>query len=1268
MIQRITLLLIAVLFSGLMLMGQDTPDLFKKRPEVYFSFKVNSPEEIHTLTKIISIDNVKDKTVYAYANMKEYLKFMTLGYDITLLPHPGDGPGAEMTDHIDLGPMTTWNYYPTYTAYETLMAQFQSTYPSICRLETIGTLASGRKLLALKISDNVATDEAEPEFFYTSSIHGDETTGYILMLHLADYLLSNYGTNAEVTDMINNMEIFINPLANPDGTYAGGNATVTGATRYNANGVDMNRNYPDNQDGPHPDGYAWQPETMAFMDYASQHHFVASCNFHGGSEVVNYPNDTWATLHADDSWYQYISREYADTVHLHAVSTYMTFLNNGVTNGYAWYEVNGGRQDYMNYYQHCREITIELSNTKLLPTTQLLAHWDYNWRSLILWIKEARYGVHGIITDQVTGSPVAAQVFITGHDINGSEVYSSANLGDYHRPLKAGTYNLTFSSPCYVTQTIGNVVVADHATVTLNVQLVPAAAAAVTTTAATSITSSGAVSGGNVTCTGSSAVTSRGVCWSTVSNPVVTGNHTVDGSGSGIYISQISGLTPSTTYHVRAYATNTSDTYYGADIQFSTACGAVTSFPWNEGFENAGAIPACWTQEQVNTSGVNWVFVAGNGASNPAAAHGGSYDACLKDVNTASNITRLITPQLDLTSVSSPQLKFWHTQAVWSTRQDQLLVYYKTSVSGTWTLLATYTASITVWTQETITLPNPSATYYIDFEGNAKYGRGVCIDDVQVSSSCGSTAPVSISIAASNTQVCEGTSVVFTATPTNGGTTPAYQWKVNAVNAGSNNAVYTYAPVQGDLVSCILTSNATCITGNPATSNTVTMTVNPLLPVSVSIAPSANPVCAGTSVTFTPSPVNGGAPTYQWFKNAADAGTGSTYTYVPVAGDQVFAIMTSSLACKTGSPATSNTAAMTVNPVLTLINSISTTQTTLCEGTSTTITCDHNYPVSGCDWYVNGVIASHDMNLTYIPANNDQVYCVCWVTPDGCWSIPSAMSNTITYTVNPVLPVSVSITASANPADAGTPVMFTATGTNGGSSPVYEWKVNGAVAPGATTATYTYTPVSGDEITCTLTSGELCTSSNPAISNTITMVVNPAVPAIKTLQNLAVSDTRCFNATETIEVSGDGNLFTVQGGGSVTMIAGQNILYYPGTVVESGGYLYGYISPGGPWCVTQKVIASANGTDLIQPGLEQHLFRIYPNPTTGAFMLELNPAGANDKCLVEIYDMKGKRMFTAVMSEEQKHEFSLSGKPAGIYLIRVIGERNSGTTRIIKQD
>jgi hypothetical protein len=265
--------------------------------------------------------------------------------------------------------------------------------------------------------------------------------------------------------------------------------------------------------------------------------------------------------------------------------------------------------------------------------------------------------------------------------------------------------------------------------------------ASVTTTAASSVTMTSATSGGNVITDGGSAVTARGVCWATTANPVATGNHTTDGSGTGIFTSNITGLSSNTTYHVRAYATNAGGTVYGEDLTFTTTCGVITTFPWSEGFENGGVIPNCWSQEQIASSGVNWVFITGNGGTSPSVAHGGTYNACLKDATAAANVTRLITPSLNLSSVGSPTLTFWHYQAAWSGDQDILTVYYRTSATGTWVQLAAYTSSVTAWTQRTISLPSASSDYYINFEGSAKYGYGVCIDDVSIT---GSTALPSI--------------------------------------------------------------------------------------------------------------------------------------------------------------------------------------------------------------------------------------------------------------------------------------------------------------------------------------------------------------------------------------------------------------------------------------------------------------------------------------------------------------------------------------------
>ncbi len=437
--------------------------------ETYFKFRVNTPQELEKLTRIISIDNVQDGVVHAYANEKEIEVFKTLGYDYEVLPHPGTLIDPVMTDSKD--GLKDWDTYPTYEAYVDQMNQFAIDYPDLCQIVNAGNSVEGRQVLFAKISHNVGVEEDEPEVMFTGTMHGDETTGYVLMIRLIDSLLTGYGNDANITRLVDSMDIWINPAANPDGTYAGGNSSVSGSTRYNANGVDLNRNFHDPEDGEHPDGNSYQPETIAMMNIAAAQNFIISANFHGGAEVLNYPWDTWVTRHADDQWWQDVCRTWADSAHAYAPSGYLSDLNNGITNGYDWYTTSGCRQDYMNYFQSCREMTAELSGTKLLPASQLPAHWVYNRIGFVMYLENALFGIRGIVTDAGTGDPVAAMITTLNHDNNNAQVRTDPDVGDYHRMLEAGTYDLVFSAPGYFSDTVTGISVVDRQATRVDVQL-----------------------------------------------------------------------------------------------------------------------------------------------------------------------------------------------------------------------------------------------------------------------------------------------------------------------------------------------------------------------------------------------------------------------------------------------------------------------------------------------------------------------------------------------------------------------------------------------------------------------------------------------------------------------------------------------------------------------------------------------------------------------------------------------------------------------------
>jgi len=348
-----------------------------------------------------------------------------------------------------------------------------------------------------------------------------------------------------------------------------------------------------------------------------------------------------------------------------------------------------------------------------------------------------------------------------------------------------------------------------------------------------------------------------------------------------------------------------------------------------------------------------------------------------------------------------------------------------------------------------------------------------------------------------DTAICLGQSVTFDAGACNG---CSYQWDditSGQLNLG-NGQTYTtgiageYMVTKTDALGCV-------------NRDTVILTVNNQSPVSVTVTPSLNPVCQGNLVQFTATPVNGGSsPSYQWKVNGGNAGTNtSTFTYTPLNNDQVSCVLTSSeLYCVTNNPATSNTITMQVNQNNPVSVTVTASANPVCAGTSVQFTA---VPGNGgltpaYQWKVNGMNAgTNSSTFTYTPLNNDQVSCMVTSSLTACVLNNPATSNVISMTVNPNYAVDISIGASANPVCQGTSVEFTATPVNGGSSPSYQWKVNGGNT-GSNSSTFTYVPANNDVVSCVLTSSyTVCTSNNPATSNTLTMMVITNLPAEVTI-------------------------------------------------------------------------------------------------------------------------------------------------------------------------
>ena len=472
------------------------------------------------ISQAVSIDGRQGCHYVAYANPQELAAFEELGipYEIDTVTSVAATKGT-IAAASSIAQMAGWNKYPNYSTFVQMMQNWATTYPNLCKLDTVGYSYNNHLLLCLKISDNPYEEEAEPDFLYMSSMHGDEVTGMYFLLRLIDTLLTSYGTVEDLTQIVNNTQLYIMPDANPDGTYKGGdnyiwqpNSTSDYSGRYNGHGIDLNRTYPDPFGGAGAYGSSsyqsayesTEIENKYMIQYMNNHHFVMAGCMHGGAEILNFPWDTYTSSQkdlADAAWWTAMGNRFLNTLRTYtgAASTrngfprnmYTGALSSGSTAGQCfggdWYAISGGWQDYSNFYNHIRAFTIEVSNTKCpyvndtttgsgwssTTTRGAKTYWYYQKQSLINMIKEVQEGVHGFVVDSVTREPLRAFIEVVDHDRDSSQIYSRHVLGDYYRPIADGTYSFRASCPGYITKTYTNVTATYGTPTDLLIELVP---------------------------------------------------------------------------------------------------------------------------------------------------------------------------------------------------------------------------------------------------------------------------------------------------------------------------------------------------------------------------------------------------------------------------------------------------------------------------------------------------------------------------------------------------------------------------------------------------------------------------------------------------------------------------------------------------------------------------------------------------------------------------------------------------------------------------
>ena len=448
-----------------------------------------------------------------------------------------------------------------------------------------------------------------------------------------------------------------------------------------------------------------------------------------------------------------------------------------------------------------------------------------------------------------------------------------------------------------------------------------------------------------------------------------------------------------------------------------------------------------------------------------------------------------------------------------------------------------------------------------------------------------------------------------------------------------------------------------------------TMTVNPSFVPTVSL--SANPgttICAGGTVTYTPTIVNGGsAPTYSWTVNGTAVSAASSYSYVPVNGDVVALNIVSNLACAV--PASASTfLTMTVNPIVTPALTLATAHTdTGCAGAFTTV---YTYPVNAgagptFQWYVNGSPVSGTTNYTYL-ANSGDVVTAVMTSTAGCLSGSSAVvtSASLTLDIVPFVVPDVVLTSSTGPtACAGNIVSYTTSETNGGTAPAYLWTVNGVAV--ATGPTYFYTPSNGDMVVVKMTSNYPCVAPTSDTAQMIMTIGTTVTPVATITAHPGTTITLGMNDTFTVNVvSGGGaapsyqwyiNGMPVSGATGVTfitslLVSGDMVTCHVTNTDLCGGTTISNV-------LAMSVIGSGGvGVNNVTGG--EASIALVPNPNNGSFIVKGNVGISVDEDMVlEVTNMVGQVVYTGNTQTKNgafNEQIKLNGILAnGMYILNV---------------
>jgi hypothetical protein len=459
----LTAMMLLVLLAPIAI-GAQAPDISSGQAswepvQSLIKIKVSHHDQYRIFDKMgLPIVDVRASYVKALATAEQLAQVRAMGFPVEILLKDYTKEFEEK-GYPPIGTVGTkaWDFYHTYAQVRDSLRAIALRRPAICRVESLGLSVQNRVVWGFRITDNIGTRENEPRFRIVGNQHGNEHISCEPPMYMATVLADSYGISSRLTQIVDNYETMIIPMANPDG--------ATNNVRTNANGVDINRDmgYMWLGQGSSP-GFFSQSETRALKADADAHAYSISLAFHSGAWYINYLWNYTPILTQDDILIKQISVGYDHFTHY------------DTTNGWRWYQINGDIDDFSYGLHGTFDTTIELyGNGYNPPVDSILPICQANKEAILYQIRKGSTGIHGVVTDINNGRPIPA--LIRPYPLSRGQdwvLYASRENGDYHRPLLSGTYSLLLSANGYRDTVVTNIVVPDTVNpVVRNVQMTP---------------------------------------------------------------------------------------------------------------------------------------------------------------------------------------------------------------------------------------------------------------------------------------------------------------------------------------------------------------------------------------------------------------------------------------------------------------------------------------------------------------------------------------------------------------------------------------------------------------------------------------------------------------------------------------------------------------------------------------------------------------------------------------------------------------------------